>query len=328
MSDVNDNQELDMVDISVEDFEKFSAEGNAENMFDAAEFENMTFDESLSEDMTMGATGDMSEDFALDSLSDNEIASMFEGGDETKQEPYFESPSEDLTNIDSSFADAFQTEENIDSSFADAFQADENIDSSFADAFQAEENVDSSFADAFQADESFTETLATEEYVEPMATEEYVEPMATEEYVEPMATEEYVEPMATEEYSFNDNQNFGDVGAFDIIPSQDLKYIQWYSGNSDLSVYEFGKSSASGDFIGNRECNTIHVNVGYDTYGWIVQFSDGVVMSLRDVREYQIRNGKLPNSSGRIVYGQNVLSFENVERIVIYEAVKYFSYGM
>ena len=51
-------------------------------------------------------------------------------------------------------------------------------------------------------------------------------------------------------------------------------------------------------------------------------------MSLRDVREYQIRNGCLPDTSGSISYGQNVLAFENVKRIVIYETVKYFSYGV
>ena len=84
----------------------------------------------------------------------------------------------------------------------------------------------------------------------------------------------------------------------------------------------------SGSFDADEERKTIHVNVGYDTYGWEVQFSDGVVMNLRDVREYQIRNGRLPSADGRIIYGQSILAFSGVERIVVYKSVKYFSYGI
>ena len=127
--------------------------------------------------------------------------------------------------------------------------------------------------------------------------------------------------------NFSDDTNNVNVGAFSVVAPENMKYLKWYSGSSADEVYEFGKSSASAEFEGTSTCKTIHVNIGYDSYGWVVQFADGVVMSLRDVKEYQIRNGRLPNSSGRIVYGQTSLSFERVERIVIYEAVKYFSYG-
>lgn len=113
-----------------------------------------------------------------------------------------------------------------------------------------------------------------------------------------------------------------------IKKSGNYGFLHWYSGGAEDAFFEFGRDSESGSFDANEECKAIHVNVGYDTYGWEVQFSDGVVMNLRDVREYQIRNGRLPSSDGRIVYGQTSLMFSGVERIVVYERVRYFSYGV
>ena len=146
----------------------------------------------------------------------------------------------------------------------------------------------------------------------------------------PVVDETYSEETFSNNTIFDNELNTAseNVGAYSIIPPQNLKYLNWYSGGISEAVYEFSKNSQSAEFVATNECKTIHVNVGYDTYGWVVQFSDGSVMSLRDVKEFQIRNGKLPNSSGRIIYGQNVLTFEKVERIVVYEAVRYFSYGV
>lgn len=123
-------------------------------------------------------------------------------------------------------------------------------------------------------------------------------------------------------------EDFGSASDMGILTSQNVGQLQWYSGNSDDKMFEISKGFESGTFDADEECKTIHVNVGYDTYGWEVQFSDGLVMNLRDVREYQIRNGKLPNSEGRIVFAQSALMFSGVERIVIYENTKYFSYGL
>ena len=123
-------------------------------------------------------------------------------------------------------------------------------------------------------------------------------------------------------------EDFGSASDMGILTSQNVGQLQWYSGNSDDKMLEISKGFESGTFDADEECKTIHVNVGYDTYGWEVQFSDGLVMNLRDVREYQIRNGKLPNSEGRIVFAQSALMFSGVERIVIYENTKYFSYGL
>jgi hypothetical protein len=50
-------------------------------------------------------------------------------------------------------------------------------------------------------------------------------------------------------------------------------------------------------------------------------------MSFRDLQEYQTRYGQLPASSGVIIHGQQTLKFSNVEKIVVYEAAQYFTYG-
>ena len=190
----------------------------------------------------------------------------------------------------------------------------------------AEPVMEETFQEEVVAAEPVTEETFQEEVV---TAEPVMEETFQEEFV---AAEQVTEETFQEEFVTTDLQVSESVGennlAFDVVSSDNLKYLKWYSGNSMDNIYEFGKSSQSAEFIGSASCNTIHINVGYDTYGWNVQFSDGLSMSLRDVREYQIRNGKLPNSSGQISYGQNILTFENVDRIVIYEAVKYFSYGI
>ena len=121
----------------------------------------------------------------------------------------------------------------------------------------------------------------------------------------------------SEVYPISSDNSVGNIGN-----------LRWYSGTSADKVFTISKGFESGEFVADEECKTIHVNVGYDTYGWEVQFSNGIVMNLRDVREYQLRNGKLPAENGRIVYGNNELTFAAVKRIVVYQSVKYFSYGV
>lgn len=103
--------------------------------------------------------------------------------------------------------------------------------------------------------------------------------------------------------------------------------LKWFSGSSADKFFEISKQSESEQLTGTGEVKAIHVNVGYDTYGWLVEFSNGKIMSLRDVREFQIRNGHLPDSTGVIVYGNQRFEFSAIERILIYESVQYFSYG-
>ena len=197
-----------------------------------------------------------------------------------------------------------------------------NIDDAFDDKAEP-------FFDAPVIEEEFQDHVVDEA---PVVEEEFQDQVVDEA---PVIEEEFQDQIVDEapviEEEFQDQVDVAfenNMPAIDVVPSDNLKYLKWYSGNLSDEVYEFNKSSESANFIGSDNCKTIHVNVGYDTYGWNVQFSDGVIMSLRDVREYQIRNGRLPNSSGRIVYGQNALTFEKVDRIIVYEAVKYFSYGI
>ena len=326
MSDIQEDQEVNMGDINFDDFENFDASAemqtsdNNEISFDTSEFDNLTFDEQSNIEISE-ASDNVSTDFSFDEMGNVDVDTIFDGRAD-KQEPYFENLATDVT----SFETVANEEEPVVEEFVEepVINEEEPVVEEFVEepVINEEEPVMEEFVEEPVINE---EEPVVEEYVE--------EPVINEE--EPVVEEYVEEPVINDDVSNIDNYideslclDVDNVGAYNIVYPQNLKYIQWYSGNSDNEVYEFDKLSESAEFIGTKECNTIHVNVGYDTYGWNVQFSDGVVMSLRDVKEYQVRNGKLPNPSGRIVYGQKVLSFDNVERIVVYEAVKYFSYGI
>lgn len=104
-------------------------------------------------------------------------------------------------------------------------------------------------------------------------------------------------------------------------------FVKWYSGSVHDEMFEISKNELPPEIEGNTDNNIIHINAGYDTYGWLAEFDNGLVMSLEDVRKYQIRNGALPAASGVIRYGANQCRFSNIERILIYQSVRYFSYG-
>lgn len=113
------------------------------------------------------------------------------------------------------------------------------------------------------------------------------------------------------------------------IDAQKLQYkiSKWYSGTANDKYFEFSAQSESSEFVGNDEMKAIHVNVSNSSYGWNVTFDNGLSMNLRDLREYQTRFGKIPSANGTISYGQKKLKFQNVERIVVYEAAQYFFYN-
>ena len=184
----------------------------------------------------------------------------------------------------------------------DSVQSDDEFEASevaFVDDVPEESPLidDVSFSDE-EADAAHSETFGNDELVE-----------------QDLEVEEYTQSM----------NDYSAVAGIDESPN--VGYVRWFSGQSDLKMFEISKGFDGGNFEADEECKTLHINVGYDTYGWEVQFSDGVVMNLRDVREYQLRNGRLPNADGRIIYGHSSLLFSGVERIVIYESVRYFSYG-
>ncbi len=113
---------------------------------------------------------------------------------------------------------------------------------------------------------------------------------------------------------------------YDMV--EESNFVHWYSGNSSEPLFEITKDTESSIITGSDECRLIHINVGYDTYGWLVEFDNGVYMSLPDVKIYQLRNGALPSQNGVITYGANRFEFSGIERIVVYESVRYFSYGV
>ena len=291
MNDIQNNQELNMDDVNFDEFENFSV---SEDMnVDTSGMGNMLFDVQNIDDMNIETTGDFAGDFSFD--ASNNMDPMLQN-EVSVQEPYSDVQSENIAVDENSFVN-------------EAIQS-----------YQETPMVDESMIMA--------ETPVVDETMIMSETPAVDETMMMSET--PVVDETYSEETFSNNTIFDNELNTAseNVGAYSIIPPQNLKYLNWYSGGISEAVYEFSKNSQSAEFVATNECKTIHVNVGYDTYGWVVQFSDGSVMSLRDVKEFQIRNGKLPNSSGRIIYGQNVLTFEKVERIVVYEAVRYFSYGV
>lgn len=102
-------------------------------------------------------------------------------------------------------------------------------------------------------------------------------------------------------------------------------YIISQFQEDDLNAFKISSLSDSIKLEGAIK-DTIHISVGVSTYGWNVSFSNGVVMSLNDMRTYQSRNKKILDSSGKITYGSKVFEFSDIRKITFYENPKYFSY--
>lgn len=127
-------------------------------------------------------------------------------------------------------------------------------------------------------------------------------------------------PAITVPDSDSGNQEFSD---------KDLNnFLKWYSGRLSDEYIEFSTEYESGEIEGTEECKALNVKVGSSYYGWNVKFDNGLTMSLRDVRDYQLHYGKLPDSGGTISFGELTLTFKNIERIVSYESPEYYSYGI
>lgn len=108
---------------------------------------------------------------------------------------------------------------------------------------------------------------------------------------------------------------------------QALGHLIWYDGKLGEKVYEISLNNMPEFLDYDKNIKTIHVNID-SPYGWNVFFENGVFMNLMDLKEYQERNGSLPGTNGKIIYGSRMSSFEKIERIVVYEKPRYFSYGL
>ena len=107
---------------------------------------------------------------------------------------------------------------------------------------------------------------------------------------------------------------------------EQLKNLKWYSGTFQDKYFEIDGNSEPTELLGTDEINSIHVNCGGTTYGWNVRFNNGLTMSLRDLREYQIKHGQMPASEGVLSRGDLEISFAQINRIVVYETAQYFTY--
>ena len=105
-------------------------------------------------------------------------------------------------------------------------------------------------------------------------------------------------------------------------------FLKWYSGSLSDEYIEFSTEYESGEIEGTEECKALNIKVGNSYYGWNVKFDNGISMSLRDVRDYQLYYGRLPASGGVVSFGDLTLIFKNIERIVSSQTPEYYSYGV
>ena len=109
------------------------------------------------------------------------------------------------------------------------------------------------------------------------------------------------------------------------ISEKSEEILRWYSGKLDDKTYELSVDNMPEFLDTDKTIRVIHVNIA-SPYGWNVFFDNGIFMNLQDLQIYQTRHGKMPYNSGKIVYGSKTTQFENINRIVVYELPKYFSY--
>lgn len=109
------------------------------------------------------------------------------------------------------------------------------------------------------------------------------------------------------------------------ISEKSEEILRWYSGKLDDKTYELSVDNMPEFLDTDKTIRVIHVNIA-SAYGWNVFFDNGIFMNLQDLQIYQTRHGKMPYNSGKIVYGSKTTQFENINRIVVYELPKYFSY--
>ena len=224
--------------------------------------------------------------------------------------------------------------------FLDSETADISLNSKDDDSEQ-----DDNFADLFSSDNNLDEILSEEveeagfDDMQPVVEDEsYDDNVGQTEAevisdakanVEDTDDTEVIDDNLSDVNENVENEQNTDVEAADNAYSyrQENTYLRWYDGKSTEPQYEIDKNSESKTLIGTDDCKNIHINIGFDAYGWLVRFANGVIMSVDDVREYQLRNGVLPDSAGAITYATMQIEFQNIEKIKVYESVRYFTYA-
>ncbi len=127
-------------------------------------------------------------------------------------------------------------------------------------------------------------------------------------------------------------EKIDDVLPVDNMPSSQQQvdeaslFVRQYSGHLDDSYFVVSAKNLPEEFIGTVSQNSIQINVGTSDYGWSVLFANGILMGIADVRMFQLKHGKLPETGGMLMYGTKKMKFSEVERIVLYQSPQYFSY--
>ncbi|MBP3345506.1 MAG: hypothetical protein J6L86_00550 [Alphaproteobacteria bacterium] len=173
--------------------------------------------------------------------------------------------------------------------------------------------------------------LEAQEDIEPVVEESYKDEkiaaelgdneLSEQENTAPQAmTEPWAEPNPAAETVYPEHP---------VISEKELnRFLKWYSGSLSDEYVEFSTEYESGEIEGTEDCKALNVKVGNSYYGWNVKFDNGINMSLRDVRDYQLYYGRLPASGGVISFGDLTLTFKNIERIVSSQTPEYYSYGV
>lgn len=194
-------------------------------------------------------------------------------------------------------------------------------------------------ADLTPVAEEYSEIPEPEENVDKTSEEPEEEVILEKEAEEDYSDDEIARELGDEESAAAETASPEDNMPAITVPDSDSgnhefsekdlnNFLKWYSGRLSDEYIEFSTEYESGEIEGTEECKALNVKVGSSYYGWNVKFDNGLTMSLRDVRDYQLHYGKLPDSGGTISFGELTLTFKNIERIVSYESPEYYSYGI
>ena len=275
-------------------------------------------------------------DFSLD----DEVNAALDGEDEALDTPQGEAVEDDgfvWEDVPDEQGDELLTEDDVTEAPGVSLQPEDIIvdegqpaaQQAFIPRFELspEEQQEAEFEDVEKQDNIVaTEVLPDgEQVVEDNFSDE------TAEAVSPLSEEAEIFPEAAEPVEETEALPVSETPAAEAetdagYQNNDDLYAREYSGYLSDEYFVVDSHSLQGEFSGNDKCHAIQINASQSSYGWGVHFDNGWFMGIRDVREYQLRNGRLPSPNGEITYGVKKMSFRNISRIVLYEVPRYFTY--
>ena len=208
----------------------------------------------------------------------------------------------------------------------------------------AEVAEESGLADAIETEPETVQEVSFDETEPEVASEvgqevsfDETEPEVASEVGQEVTFDEAESEVASEvgqEVSFDEAESEA-VGEAEFVNTQSSNQSAIYLENLAAQSYSLGSlenylqvtaHDLPEQFVADDVQNSIQINAGNSDYGWSVIFDSGVVMGMCDVKEYQLRNGKLPTPNGALCYGFKRMNFSGVQKIVCYEVPRYFSY--